>query len=128
MQRDEDENITPDDPDYGGIPDTPAAAPDLLTLYRALAALAATGDHAASTVCSKARVFIDRCQASATESAAAVAGFGTDGVAHNWRDDLVRVLLARYNANGSWGSAQDDANLATAHAVRTLNRIVHSLR
>jgi squalene-hopene/tetraprenyl-beta-curcumene cyclase len=202
MQLDEDDGVGRDDPRYGGIADGVAAAPDVLTLYQALAALHDTGLAPVHPVWARARVFLERSQdagsgafasspAAATAQGAdpdplptragfaallyagadrddphvsaawrwigsrggagetapgdrpflfydtAVAGMlgygqplvtGLDGAERNWRDDLTGALLDRYDPNGSWGDDPDTADLSTALAVRTLNRVLHSLR
>jgi squalene-hopene/tetraprenyl-beta-curcumene cyclase len=66
--------------------------------------------------------------------AAAMLGLGeveittADGTRHNWRDDLVRALLARFDTDTAWGGDSGDPDLATAGAVAVLNRVVRSLR
>lgn len=66
-------------------------------------------------------------------AAAGMAGFApatveTPAGARNWRNDLVAGLLARHNADGSWGDPHGPRDLATAHAVMALNRVARSLR
>ena len=49
-----------------------------------------------------------------------------DGKAHDWRKDLVGVLLSAQQANGSWVNnnprwLEDDANLVTSYALLALS-------
>jgi squalene-hopene/tetraprenyl-beta-curcumene cyclase len=49
-----------------------------------------------------------------------------DGKAHDWRKDLIDVLLRAQNENGSWVNnnsrwLEDDANLVTSYALLALS-------
>ena len=51
---------------------------------------------------------------------------GNDGKAHDWRKDLVGVLLSSQNEDGSWVNnnsrwLEDDANLVTSYALLALS-------
>ena len=51
---------------------------------------------------------------------------GIDGKAHDWRKDLVGVLLSSQNEDGSWVNdnsrwLEGDANLVTSYALLALS-------
>ncbi len=57
----------------------------------------------------------------------------SQGNKYNWRNTLIRQLLAQYNEDGSWknpsaATMESDPLVATALSVIALNQIAHSLR